>query len=157
MALAKILFWLALGTWVGAIVFFSFVVAPGVFATLPSESAGQVVGAIFPRYYVFGIVAEGIAAAAAAFLWQAASRSRAWAAVTLMVGLMLGTTLYAARVVHPQAQALRPMLHQPTVEPGVRADFDRLHHAAVRLNAAVLVLGVVSMCVAAVSRDSPRP
>lgn len=156
MALAKILFWLALGVWMGAIVFFSFVVAPTVFLALPPESAGQVVGALFARYYGFGIVASAVALIAAAFLWRAASGGGAWASVTVMLALMLGATVYAGRAVQPRAQALRPALHQPTVDAGARAEFDRLHRLAVRLNAAVLLLGVTSMCIAAVSLDLPR-
>ena len=63
LALAKILFHLALGLWIGAIVFVSFVVAPTVFRVLPSETAGVVMGQIFPLYselsMVVGIVALG--------------------------------------------------------------------------------------------------
>ena len=39
---------------------------------------------------------------------------------------------------------------------GVRTEFDRLHRLAVRLNAAVLLLGGVSVCVAASSLELPR-
>ncbi len=156
MALAKILFWLALGTWVGAITFFSFVVAPGVFGALPQESAGQVVGVLFPRYYAFGTVTTSVALIAAVVLWRAAP-GKAWAAVTVMVLLMLGATLYAGRVVQPRAQALRSALHHSTVDPGVRSEFDRLHRLAVQLNAAALLLGIASVCVAAANLDLRPP
>lgn len=45
---------LALGLWLGAMVFFSFVAAPRVFAVLDGEDAGRVVDDIFPRYYAVG-------------------------------------------------------------------------------------------------------
>lgn len=47
---------LVLGVWLGAMVFFSFVAAPRVFAVLDEERAGQVVSEIFPRYYTVGVV-----------------------------------------------------------------------------------------------------
>lgn len=47
---------LVLGVWLGAMVFFSFIAAPRVFAVLGEEQAGRVVTDIFPRYYGFGVV-----------------------------------------------------------------------------------------------------
>ena len=155
MAIAKVLFWLALIVWLGAIVLFSFVVAPGIFGALPRESAGQVVGALFPRYYALGALAGAVGLGAAVVLWRAAA-SPAWVAVSCMLALMLGATLYAGGIVEPRARALRPVLYQANVDPGARAEFDRLHRLAVRLNAAVMLLGVASVCVAASSFELPR-
>ncbi len=44
----------ALGIWLGSIVFFSFIGAPTTFDVL-DDDAGQVVNAIFPKYYAFGL------------------------------------------------------------------------------------------------------
>lgn len=46
---------LALGTWFGAMVFFSFVTAPTTFDVLGTDDAGPVVNAVFPKYYQFGL------------------------------------------------------------------------------------------------------
>ncbi|HEY2388628.1 MAG TPA: DUF4149 domain-containing protein [Candidatus Binatia bacterium] len=145
----KSVFWLALVVWLGEVVFFSFVVAPSVFGALPSETAGQVVGAIFPRYYALGAGAGALALAAALGLRAEAAARAPWSAVCVMLVLMLAATVYAGRVVHPQAQALRPGLHEATVDPAVKERFDRLHRRAVQLNGAVLLLGVATVCVAA--------
>jgi len=155
MAAAKVLFWLALSVWLGAIVFFSFVVAPGIFRTLPRESAGEVVGALLLRYYTLGTLAGAVGLGAAIVLWRAAA-SPGWSVVSCMLALMLGATLYAGCLVEPRARALRPTLYQAGAEPDARAEFDGLHRLAVRLNAAVLVLGVASVCVAAGSLELPR-
>ena len=53
-ALLRFVHLLALGLWIGSIVFFSLVTAPGLFGALPRDQAGQAVSAIFPRYYAFG-------------------------------------------------------------------------------------------------------
>jgi len=154
-ALAKTLFWLALAVWLGEIVFFSFVVAPSVFGVVP-EVAGQVVGAIFPRYYALGAGAGVIALVAAAALRGATSATRSWSAIVAMLVVMLVATLYAGRVIEPRARALRPQLHTEPVDVAVRAEFDRIHRRAVQLNGAVLLLGIVTLCVAAASLDLPR-
>ena len=51
----------ALGSWLGAIIFFSFVGAPAIFGELDRPAAGRTVGAIFPRYYRFGVILGVIA------------------------------------------------------------------------------------------------
>jgi len=151
----KSVFWLALVVWLGEIVFFSFVVAPSVFGALPSETAGQVVGAIFPRYYAVGAGAGAIALAAALGLRAEAVARTPWSAMCLMLALMLAATVYAGRVVHPRAQALRPRLHEATVDPAVKESFDRLHARAVQLNGGVLLLGIATVCVAATTFTLP--
>jgi hypothetical protein len=67
--LARILHVLSVGLWFGAGVFFSFVVAPTVFATFDTKFAGEVVGPIFPPYFaVQGVCA--VVALATALGWQ---------------------------------------------------------------------------------------
>lgn len=63
-SIATVIADLALGTWFGAMVFFSFVTAPTTFDVLGTEDAGPVVNAVFPTYYLFGL-ALGVVALAA--------------------------------------------------------------------------------------------
>ena len=154
-AFAKIGFWLALGLWIGAVVFVSFVVAPAVFGSVPAETAGIVMGRIFPLYYGFTAACGCVALAAALILWRAARGMAAWRAVVLLLIVMLAATTYAGAVVQPRARDLRPLLHQPSVEPSVRPEFDRLHRRAVQLNGLVLLLGLVASGTAATSLRLP--
>ena len=154
-ALAKVGFWLALGLWIGAIVFVSFVVAPAVFTTVPAETAGLVMGRIFPLYYAFTAVCGCATLAAALVLWRAARGARAWRAVVVMLVVMLTATTYAGAFVHPRARALRPLLHDASADASVRPEFDRLHRRAVQLNGLVLLLGVAAIGTAAASLRLP--
>src|SRR6185369_12966271 len=116
-----------------------------VFRAFP-EIAGQVVGAIFPRYYQLGAIAGVIALVTAVVLRADTSATRSWSAIAALLVVMLASTLYAGRVIEPRARALRPQLHAEPVDPGVRVEFDQLHRRAVQLNGAVLLLGVVTVC-----------
>lgn len=145
---AVIVLTLALGLWVGALVFVSFVVAPAVFGAVPSETAGTVMGAIFPRYYAFTI-GTGIVALLAALPLRSAGRGSSWTAIVAMMIVMLAATAYAGVVVSPRARAIRPALHHEPVDPAVRAEFDALHRRAVQLNGLVLLLGFGAMGVTA--------
>ena len=54
---------LSLVMWMGSIIFFSFFAAPAVFRLLDRQKAGEVVGAIFPKYYGLGYICSVLAAA----------------------------------------------------------------------------------------------
>ena len=141
---AKVAFQLALSLWVGTLVAVSFLVAPAVFRALPSETAGTVMGQIFPLYYGFTLAVGSIALVAAAALSRRVSGTRVWRAIVPMLLVMLLATGWAGAVVSPRARDLRPQLHREPVDPAVRAEFDGLHRRAVQLNGLVLVLGIAT-------------
>jgi hypothetical protein len=145
----KWLYLMALIIWVGELVFFSLVGAPSLFRTFPAPEAGRAVGAIFPVYYRIGYVCGIVLLVASlAFLGGTASRL-SWAVHTVLAAVMLAATAYAGLAVLPRATALRPQIHEATVPPEVKAEFDRLHTLAVRLNVLVLGCGVGVTVIAA--------
>ena len=73
----RFVFLATLGSWIGIMAFLSFVVAPTVFGVLEAPQAGDVVGAIFPRYYAVGVSLGVAAVAAALFLRTRSERRRA--------------------------------------------------------------------------------
>jgi hypothetical protein len=131
---------LALATWLGETVFFTAVVAPALFGGLGSEQGGAAVALIFPGYYAVGYVCGALLVLTAIALRQ---RSRPagqpWLAAAAVAAVILAACLFAGLVVLPQADALRPQLHDPAAGASVRQQFDALHRRAVELNAAVLV------------------
>ncbi|MCC6850337.1 MAG: DUF4149 domain-containing protein [Deltaproteobacteria bacterium] len=143
--LAKVALQLALSLWLGALVAVSLVVAPAVFRAVPGETAGTVMGHVFPLYYAFTMAAGLVALAAATWLWRRSVSARLWRALVPMLVVMLAATAYAGAVVSPRARALRPALHHEPVDPAIRAEFDRLHRRAMQLNGLVLLLGFVAV------------
>jgi uncharacterized membrane protein len=142
-ALMRWLFLVALIVWLGGVVFFSFVVAPGVFRTFDAPLGGRIVGAIFPTYYRLGYVCGPTLLVASVIFGVAGSARGWWGASALLVAVMLGATLYAGLVIQPRATALRPQIHDTAAPQSVKDEFDRLHRLAVKLNGAVLVCGIV--------------
>jgi hypothetical protein len=154
LGLVKWAFVVALSVWLGAIVFFSFVGAPGVFGAFPESQraeAGRVIARLFPGYYRMGY-ACGVVLLLASVILAAAARegASAWVTSALVAALMLGATLYAGTVVQPRVHELRLRLHEPDLTVQVKEEFDRLHRRAVQLNVVVLIgaiilTGVVTM------------
>jgi hypothetical protein len=128
---------LSLVCWIGSIIFFSFFVAPVVFSTLEREKAGEVVGNIFPRYYMIGYVSGVLVLMALLLNGPAGLKWCAW-------GIMVVGAACAGLVVNPKAKTLKGQLKDsPEAEkPALEARFRTLHSLSVKLNAAVLFAGL---------------
>lgn len=135
---------LALAVWLGETVFFGAVVAPALFGGLDPEQAGTITALIFPGYYTLGYVCGVVLVLTAAALWQRSRPSGGlWLAAAGVAGVILVACLFAGLEVLPEADALRPRLHDATAAASLRERFDDLHQLAVQLNMAVLIGNLV--------------
>lgn len=135
--LINFIYLLSLVCWIGSIIFFSFFVAPVVFKILEREKAGEVVGIIFPRYYMIGYVSGVLVLMALLLNGPAGLKWCAW-------GVMMVGTAYAGLVVNPKAKTLKEQLKDyPEAEKStLEVRFKTLHSLSVKLNGAVLVAGL---------------
>ena len=139
----------ALVVWIGGVIFFSLVAAPTLFQSLPREVAGRATSVIFPRYYLVGGIAAGVALLTGAARGLIAGNwPRALVIEMVLIALMGGMTIYAGQVILPEAQRIRATL--PAIEgspehPVAQARWAVLHRRSVRLNGAVLLLGLVTL------------
>jgi len=135
---------LALSLWVGSIVFFSFFTTPAIFSSLPKEMASQVISTLFPRYYIVGYAAGG--ALLLTTLLEAAFVRHLPLVRLIIVGIMLGSTLYAGMVVRPQVHDLKVEMKAVAEDSAVgirlKKQFGKIHGLSVVLNLIVLVGGV---------------
>jgi hypothetical protein len=146
MILLIFIYLLALVCWLGSVIFFSFFTAPVVFTVLARPDAGKVVSVIFPRYYILGYAAGGLAFILAMYLLIAGRGPRVWwLASAITIGIALGCTLYAGTVVRPRVDAIRTVSEEANPDPATKAEFDNLHHLSVMLNGAVLLLNLVAL------------
>lgn len=135
--LINFIYLLSLVCWIGSIIFFSFFVAPVVFKNLEREKAGEVVGIIFPRYYMIGYVSGVLVLIALLLNGPAGLKWCAW-------GIMMVGTACAGLVVNPKAKTLKGQLKDSSEaeKPALEARFKTLHSLSVKLNAAVLFAGL---------------
>lgn len=137
----------ALGTWVGGIIFLSFVEAPGVFGILPNlDRAGSIVGYSLTRLHYIGIAAA-VVYLAAGFGLEAARR---WvtAPAAILVLVMLGLTLVSQYGVRPkmdQLQAQMISIQATAMTNPLRVQFEHLHRASVGLEGGALVIGIAAL------------
>ncbi|HJW99569.1 MAG TPA: DUF4149 domain-containing protein [Terriglobales bacterium] len=135
--------------WVGAIVFFSFVVAPTVFSVLPAkESAGVIVGRSLAALHRIGLIC-GIVFVAATFLTEL-KRAKALRALICLMVLLTAVSQFG---VTPQMERIRENVGGsiqalPPQDAG-RAAFDRLHQMSVVLESIVLLSGIGAIALVA--------
>jgi hypothetical protein len=130
---------LSLVCWVGSIFFFSFFVAPVVFKNMDREKAGELVGIIFPQYYMIGYVC-GVLILVALLLAGSETVGLKWCAWGVM---MLGTGS-AGLAVNPRAKLLKEKLKEASEseKSDLETRFKTLHSLSVKLNATVLFAGI---------------
>ncbi len=130
----------ALVCWIGSVVFFSFFTAPAVFKTLEREKAGELIGAIFPRYYMIGYVCGVLV-----FATLAVKLPQLLHAKMVCLLIMATCTAYAGTVIRPRAAELKVAIKSAAEgadKESLEAEFRSVHTWSVRLNATVLFLGL---------------
>jgi hypothetical protein len=137
--------------WLGGAVLFAAVVAPSLFATLPSRTlAGAVVGRVLPAIFYSGM----LVGLATAFLdWQARGEW-SWRGGTAGGLVMLVSCAVAQFVISPRIERVRQSIAGPiealTPDDPRRAAFGKLHAVSVAW------LGVAMLCAAIVAVVAAR-
>lgn len=139
---------IAVALWLGAMAFFSFAVAPAAFAVLGREPAGRLVSAVFPRYYLVGVLLGVVALVALAPRALSGAGAASWAAA-LLVLMMVVLTVASWVVVLPAAHAAREALRQSPSDPAASSRFARLHGVSAVLNVVTMLAGVAVLALEA--------
>ncbi len=146
----------SLGTWVGSILYFSFVVTRGAFSVLPnSDLAGALVGYTLAKLHMIGIIAGVV------YLLSTAAAERSVGALAqpaaLLVFMMIVCTTVSQYGVIARMDVLRLQMGSVVATPAgnpLRVAFDRLHQYSVWLESAVLLSGLVALFLTARQKSS---
>jgi hypothetical protein len=142
---------LALGAWIGAIIYFAAVVTQGAFAVLPSQDeAGLLVGYTLGGLHLMGLIAAVVFIAASVAITK--SLKAFVEPAVLGVILMAVLTIASQNYVIPRMNMLRAQMVSIQATPGNdprRVEFDKLHGASVDLEVGVLLIGLAALFLAA--------
>ena len=129
MTLQAILLWL-LGGLVGGMLFFALAVAPTVFRALPGDAAGKLLRALFPRYYLWGLVVAVLATLLALF-------AEAGAVVIVICALVTVLFVFTRQQLLPAISRARDARGG---DPQAERRFRRLHGSSMLINLAQMLL-----------------
>jgi uncharacterized membrane protein len=148
----RFVYLLSIAFWIGGMAFFSFLAAPSIFKVLPRQDAGNVVSAIFPKYYWQGIICGAIALGTSVALGMRDRWNTLLVVRTILIGVMVVGVLYAVVILQPKIHAVKAQIPSfETLSPTdpLRLEFARLHGRSFSVNAAVLLLGVIVVFITA--------
>lgn len=139
------IFLLSLVIWVGSIIFFSFFAAPSIFKVLERESAGNVIGEIFPKYWLVGYFSAVFSLSSLLYLTYKSPDPPPSSVLYILIA-MTGTAFFSGLVVGGKAREVKAKLrakeHRHEAD-ALRARFRKIHALSSILNMAVLVMGLV--------------
>lgn len=154
----KLIYLVVLAVWVGGIIFFSFVIAPTVFKVLQPEDAAKLQRALFPKYYLVGIICTAVGIVCVGLL-LANHALPVWPGILSLL-LLAGcgaTDFWMRQAVVPEMAALREQRaaaraagKEPEAE--LEREWKALHHLSVQINGGVLLCGLVLLVVLVYSR-----
>ncbi|MBF0328143.1 MAG: DUF4149 domain-containing protein [Nitrospirae bacterium] len=138
---------LTLGLWTGGVFIFTFVVTPVIFKTYARDKAGEIVGSLFPSYFIFTI---GMSVLALLLLWGVCQLLTITAfRVSLGLAVMsICIALYVTLGLYPQIQDVKrsvPSFETTAEDHPMRAKFRRLHAVNSVLNLAFMSNGIALM------------
>jgi hypothetical protein len=149
MSLVRFLMALSLVVWLGGIVFFAFVLAPTVFAVLPTHNlAGMVVSRSLALLHWIGILSGIVYLICSAILSRSGNGPAQPLARQTLVVLMIVLVLISQFGISPSMNALRAEMGVIDNVPPAdarRVAFNRLHGWSTSAESAVLMLGLAAL------------
>jgi len=140
MQIPSIIYRLAITFWVGGVAMFTFVLTPILFKVNDRDTAGRIVGTLFPGYFKWGL-----ACGAVALLSMLLIRGKNFVPILLILILMLTLTSFQAFSIEPRVAALKkeiPSFVTTPKEHPLRREFSRLHGISAACNLSVIAGGI---------------
>lgn len=141
MQILSVIYRLAVTFWVGGVAIFTFVLTPIIFKANDRDTAGRIVGTLFPSYFRWGLACGAVALVSLLIL---RGKSSVTAIAILLV--MLSLTAFQGFFIEPRVAALKKEIPSFVTTPKdhpLRMEFSRLHGISAVCNLTVFVGGVV--------------
>lgn len=151
-SLARTLYLALLGGWLGAMTFFSFLVAPTAFAVLPERHlAGNLVAGLLNRLHLIGYVVGPILIALALSTRSGRPATKGWLFRVVLPGMMTASSIVSRELIGPRLLALRHTMgtiidQVPPTDP-LRIAFNQLHRFSVGLMLFSILAGVIALAI----------
>ena len=131
---------LLIAFWVGGAALFTFVLTPTLFKTFDRDTAGVIVGTLFPGYFKTGLICGVLALGCLLFI-----REKRWLASSIIIVAMLVVTSLQAFVIEPKAAAIKKEIPSFVTTPKdhpLRKQFSKLHGMSAVGNLGVIGGGI---------------
>ena len=135
---------LVLSLWVGGMAIFTFIVTPVIFRSYPRDQASEIVGRLFPGYFLYNLVLAALVLVL--FFIVANDQSKLAYRLSLVCAVTaLIINLFIVFKLHPDAVRIKQQVtsfERESPDSPARKQFRRLHGVSAVLNLALLAEGI---------------
>jgi len=135
---------LVLSLWVGGIAIFTFIVTPVIFKSYPRDQAGEIVGRLFPGYFLYNLVLAALVLVL--FFIVANDQSKLAYRLSLVCAVTaLIINLFIVFKLHPDAVRIKQQVtsfERESPDSPARKQFRKLHGVSAVLNLVLLAEGI---------------
>jgi Ca2+/Na+ antiporter len=140
----------ALALWVGGMSIFTFLVAPIIFKSYGKDMASDIVGHIFPKYFLYDLILAAVALALF-FLMTVERKTFASRLSLVLLVVALIVNLFIVFKLHPEAVKAKQEVtsfERESPDSPARRKFTRLHALSATLNLLIIVDGIILLIAA---------
>jgi uncharacterized membrane protein len=131
---------ITLALWTGGMALFTFIVTPAIFRSYGRDQAGEIVGKLFPGYFLYLLVLSALALVLF-FLLGAEQTSRSFRASLFLIVVAVIINAYVLFSLHPKAVQIKQQVvsfEKAAPDSPARSEFRKLHGISAALNLALL-------------------
>jgi uncharacterized membrane protein len=135
---------IVLALWTGGMALFTFIVTPAIFRSFGRDQAGEIVGKLFPGYFLY-LLALSALALVLFFLLGADQASRSFRASLFLLVVAVIINAYVLFLLHPKAVQIKQQVvtfEKAAPDSPARREFRKLHGISAVLNLALLADGI---------------
>jgi uncharacterized membrane protein len=135
---------LIISLWIGGIALFTFIITPAVFKYFERNMAGDIVGKLFPGYFMYNLVLSVLALILLITIRSSFTRWGFKLSLVLVISAVIINT-FVALTLHPEMRKVKQHIHsfeRTDKDSVLRKKFGKLHAVSALLNLLLLADGV---------------
>jgi uncharacterized membrane protein len=145
MKTGSILYNLILALWVGGIFIFTFLITPIIFRSFERDTAGEIVGKLFPYYFPYNLILSGLALIVFLLFVGIQGKLHNRITVILLIAALL-INLFVTFKLYPDIKGVKQQIttfEARSDESPIRNKFRKLHGVSAILNILLLIDGTI--------------
>ncbi len=151
-ALASV-YQIVLALWIGGVAVFTFIVTPAVFKFFARDVAGQIVGILFPGYFLYNLVLSILALPLLLVSGMLEKSAQKWSMALIIAAILINVSV--TFVLHPEIRKVKEEIGSfekvPSDSP-LRKKFGKLHAVSATLNLLLLADGAALLVLSGLLR-----
>ncbi|MFZ2198066.1 MAG: DUF4149 domain-containing protein [Thermodesulfovibrionales bacterium] len=133
-----------LALWVGGMALFTFIITPAIFNSYSRDMAGEIVGRLFPGYFLYNLVLSVLALILFLIPWSDIAR-KGFRLSLFCIVMAVFINIFVCFKLHPEIRVIKKEIHSfetLSSDDPLRMKFRRLHGISSVLNLLLLADGV---------------